>query len=291
MKIRWNSYCTQCLLKKHLTNYPDTATEEERLTYIRRLFSILTDIAPGESSPVIVNRILTLQKEMFDQFVDYTDIKKHFNQLMLEQEDWIYADISSATDPIRRALQYVMKGNYIDFGVLSDVNSEKLMELLSQAKDQTIDEQIFEELMQDLTSAKNMVLLTDNCGEIVLDKLLIRTIMSQFPDLQIHVIVRGGHALNDATMEDACQVGLPDLVKVIGNGTCLQGTYLPDISKEARDLLEQADVILSKGQGNFESLQYCGLNIYYLFLCKCDLFTKRFHTHLYNGILTNDRYV
>ena len=291
MKTRWNSYCTQCLLKKHLTNYPDTATEEERHTYIRRLFSILTDIAPGESSPVIVNRILTLQKEMFDQFVDYTDIKKHFNQLMLEQEDWIYADISSATDPIRRALQYVMKGNYIDFGVLSDVNSEKLMELLSQAKDQTIDEQIFEELMQDLTSAKNMVLLTDNCGEIVLDKLLIRTIMSQFPDLQIHVIVRGGHALNDATMEDACQVGLPDLVKVIGNGTCLQGTYLPDISKEARDLLEQADVILSKGQGNFESLQYCGLNIYYLFLCKCDLFTKRFHTHLYNGILTNDRYV
>lgn len=241
--------------------------------------------------PVVVNRILTLQKEMFDQFVDYTDIKKHFNQLMLEQEDWIYADISSATDPIRRALQYVMKGNYIDFGVLSDVNSEKLMELLSQAKDQTIDEQIFEELMQDLTSAKNMVLLTDNCGEIVLDKLLICTIMSQFPDLQIHVIVRGGHALNDATMEDACQVGLPDLVKVIGNGTCLQGTYLPDISKEARDLLEQADVILSKGQGNFESLQYCGLNIYYLFLCKCDLFTKRFHTHLYNGILTNDRYV
>ena len=291
MKTRWNSYCTQCLLKKHLTNYPDTATEEERLTYIRRLFSILTDIAPGESSPVIVNRILTLQKEMFDQFVDYTDIKKHFNQLMLEQEDWIYADISSAADPIRRAVQYVMKGNYIDFGVLSDVNSEKLMELLSQAKDQAIDDQIFEELIQDLTSAKNMVLLTDNCGEIVLDKLLVRTIMSQFPDLQIHVIVRGGHALNDATMEDACQVGLPDLVEVIGNGTCLQGTYLPDISKEARDLLEQADVILSKGQGNFESLQYCGLNIYYLFLCKCDLFTKRFHTHLYDGILTNDRYV
>lgn len=291
MKTRWNSYCTQCLLKKHLTNYPDTATEEERLTYIRRLFSILTNIAPGESSPVVVNRILTLQKEMFDQFVDYTDIKKHFNQLMLEQEDWIYADIYSAADPIRRAVQYVMKGNYIDFGVLSDVNSEKLMELLSQAKDQAIDDQIFEELMQDLTSAKNMVLLTDNCGEIVLDKLLVRTIMSQFPDLQIHVIVRGGHALNDATMEDACQVGLPDLVEVIGNGTCLQGTYLPDISKEARDLLEQADVILSKGQGNFESLQYCGLNIYYLFLCKCDLFTKRFHTHLYNGILTNDRYV
>lgn len=84
----------------------------------------------GESSPVIVNRILTLQKEMFDQFVDYTDIKKHFNQLMLEQEDWSMLIFLLPLSPIRRALQYVMKGNYIDFGVLSDVNSEKLMELL-----------------------------------------------------------------------------------------------------------------------------------------------------------------
>lgn len=78
--------------------------------------------------------------------------------------------------------------------------------------------------------------------------------------------------------------------KIESTLTFLAGCFA-DISKEARDLLEQADVILSKGQGNFESLQYCGLNIYYLFLCKCDLFTKRFHTHLYNGILTNDRYV
>lgn len=291
MQSRWNSKCTQCLLNKYLTAYPDTASEEERLAYMKRLFTILTDVAPGESSPVITHRILELQKEMFDHFIDYTEIKKHFNQLMLEQEDWIYADITSASDPLRRALQYVMKGNYIDFGVLSDVNSEKLMELLSQAKDQDINEEIFKELIQDLSSARNLVLLTDNCGEIVLDKLLIRTIMEHFPNLQIQVIVRSGHALNDATMEDACQIGLPDLVPVIGNGTCLQGTYLPGISQESRDLIEHADVILAKGQGNFESLQRCGLNIYYLFLCKCELFTQRFHTHLYDGVLTNDRYV
>ena len=291
MKPRWNSQCTQCLLKKHLTNYPDTATEEERLTYIRRLFDILTNVAFGESAPIISRRILELQKDMFDQFMDYTEIKKHFNQLMMEQEGWIDADIHSAEDPIRRALQYVMKGNYIDFGVLSNVDNEKLMELLSEAKHQDMNEQIFEELIHDLASAENMVLLTDNCGEIVLDKLLIRAIMERFPHLKIQIIVRGGQALNDATMEDACQVGLTDLVPVIGNGTCYQGTYLPDISKEARDLLEHTDVILAKGQGNLESLQGCGLNIYYLFLCKCELFTKRFHTHLYDGILTNDRYV
>lgn len=291
MNSRWNSQCTQCLINKHLTDYPDTTSEDERLTHMRRLFDLLTNIAPGESAPIISRRILELQKEMFDQFVDYTEIKKHFNQLMLEQEDWINADITNAGDPIRRAIQYVMKGNYIDFGVLSDVNSEKLMGLLSEAKHQDINEQIFEELMHDLASAENMVLLTDNCGEIVLDKLLIRTVMERFPHLKIQIIVRGGQAMNDATMEDACQVGLTDLAPVIGNGTRYQGTYLPEISNEARDFLEHADVIISKGQGNFESLQHCGLNIYYLFLCKCELFTRRFHTHLYDGILTNDRYV
>lgn len=101
MKTRWNSYCTQCLLKKHLTNYPDTATEEERLTYIRRLFSILTDIAPGESSPVIVNRILTLQKEMFDQFVDYTEyyLFQGMETIYLRKKSHLYNIVNTSRKP------------------------------------------------------------------------------------------------------------------------------------------------------------------------------------------------
>ena len=83
--------------------------------------------------------------------------------------------------------------------------------------------------------------------------------------------------------------GLTDIAEVIGNGSGVGGTWLPDISREARCLLEQADVILSKGQGNFETLHECGLNIYYLFLCKCDLFVKLFDASLFQGMFVNEK--
>ena len=90
------------------------------------------------------------------------------------------------------------------------------------------------------------------------------------------MIVRGACVANDASMEDAVQVGLPDEARVIGNGTRIAGTSLNRISREAKELIERADLIIAKGQGNYETLSGCGLNVYYLFLCKCDYFVKRF---------------
>lgn len=183
-----------------------------------------------------------------------------------------------------------MTGNYIDFGALDNVDSDKLFELLSGAPNQEIDEHIFLELYTDLENARTLTYITDNCGEVVLDKLLIRAIQSQFPDIQVDIIVRGMPALNDATMEDAIQTGLTDIARVTGNGTGITGTFLPKISKEAYRIIHNADLLISKGQGNFETLRGCGLNVYYIFLCKCKLFTKRFHKKQYEGILTNEKY-
>lgn len=290
MTARWNSECISCMMGKYLSDFPQEASEQDRLAYMNRVMSILSSARPEEGAPVITDYILELQKEMFGKETDYTEIKQTFNQLMLEQEDRIRSDIRRAPDPIRRAIQYVMTGNYIDFGTLSDVNSEKLLELLSGADRQEIDEEILRRLNTDLQSAKRLVYLTDNCGEIVLDKLLIQAIQSQFPHLDVTIIVRGRQALNDATMEDAVQVGLPAIASVTGNGSGITGTYLPKISVEAARIIYGADVLISKGQGNFETLRGCGLNIYYIFLCKCRLFTRRFQKNLFEGILTNESY-
>lgn len=262
----------------------------ERMEYMRRIFTILSSAKPEEGAPVVTDYILSLQKEMFGYSFDFTEIKRSFNNLMLAQEAKISADIQSSDNPIKRAVQYVMTGNYIDFGALDNVDSDKLFELLSQAPNQEIDEKVFQELYTDLEHAKTLVYLTDNCGEVVLDKLLIRAIQSQFPDIQVDIIVRGMPALNDATMEDAVQTGLTDIAQVTGNGTGITGTFLPKISEEASQLIHRADLLISKGQGNFETLRGCGLNIYYIFLCKCKLFTKRFNKKQYEGILTNEKY-
>lgn len=290
MTARWNSECIKCMAHKFLGDYPESASETERMEYMRRIFSILSSAKPEEGAPVVTDYILSLQKEMFGYSFDFTEIKRSFNRLMLEQEAGISADIESSSNPIKRAVQYVMTGNYIDFGALDNVDSDKLFELLSGARNQEIDEKVFQELYMDLEHAKTLTYLTDNCGEVVLDKLLIRAIQTQFPNIQVNIIVRGMPVLNDATMDDAVQTGLTDIARVTGNGTGIAGTFLPRISEEASRLIHNADLLISKGQGNFETLRGCGLNIYYIFLCKCRLFTKRFNKKQYEGILTNEKY-
>lgn len=292
MNVRWNSECVACLIQKYLTDYPENTPEEKRLEYMNRIFSIMAAAKPEEGAPVITEHVVKLQEELFGYSADYTEIKHRFNQLMLEQESGIAAKITASDDPIRKAVQYVMTGNYIDFGALDHVDGDKLFELLSAADTQAIDESIYQELYHDLEAVSSLAYLTDNCGEIVLDKLLIQTIQSRFPGIHVDVIVRGRPAVNDATIEDAKQVGLTDLsnVNVVGNGTGIPGTFIPKLSEKARKIVEHADLLISKGQGNFETLRGCGLNIYYIFLCKCQLFTRRFHKKQYEGILTNDRY-
>ena len=123
-----------------------------------------------------------------------------------------------------------------------------------------------------------------------MDKLLAETIRRLYPSLEITVLVRGGPVLNDATMEDAIQVGFDRLegITVMGNGDRLAGTALDRISPEARHAITEADLIIAKGQGNYETMQGCGLHIYYAFLCKCQFFADRFGVPIYTGMLVKE---
>ena len=129
----------------------------------------------------------------------------------------------------------------------------------------------------------------DNCGEIVADKLLIKVIQEQYPEIHITVVVRGMEVLNDAVIEDAKDVGLTKIVEVIGNGNGIAGTQINKLSKEVRTVLDKADIIISKGQGNFETIHGCGRNIYYLFLCKCEWFSERFGMERLKGVFINEK--
>ena len=102
------------------------------------------------------------------------------------------------------------------------------------------------------------------------------------------VAVRGGIALNDATREDAYQVGLDQVARVTDTGVDIPGTQLSACSEAFQDLFRRADVILAKGQGNFETLWGCGANVYYLFLCKCELSTRLFRVKPLTGMFVNE---
>lgn len=286
--IRFNSQCVECILGKFLKKCPKDADELTKLAYMRALLKIIADADNSVSAPVIVAEATALKNKMFGFLDDFAEIKKHFNALMLTKEAAMREIIEGSSDPFKTAVKFALLGNYIDFGAMYSVSEDKLSELLLGVETVELDPIEYANFVSDLEKGKSLVYLTDNCGEIVTDKLFIEKIKQRFPKISISVIVRGQPALNDATMDDACQVGLCDVANVLGNGTNIAGTCIERLSAKARELVDNADIIISKGQGNFETLYDCNRNVYYLFLCKCDLFSQRFSVPKLTGMFLND---
>ena len=288
--MKLNPYCMCCAVNKQeekIRKFPDM---DKKTEYMKKVMSILSSAEEQDCSPSLSVEIKKLYSEFWNcPAEDYTEIKKEFNQLMLNVEASVEEKIRTSADPLETALLYARIGNYIDFAALENVSQETMLKLLENENQEPLSQTEYANFQTDLSTAKTLVYLTDNCGEIVLDKLAVTILKEKYPQLNITVIVRGYPVVNDATMEDAEEIGLTDIVKVTGNGSNVGGTWFPGLSNEARTLLEQADVILAKGQGNFETMNDCGLNVYYLFLCKCDLFQRRFHAKALQGMFLNER--
>lgn len=280
--------CISCILSKEEQSIRQFTDEEKKSEYMHRVLEILYQYGQVESSPGLTERLARLYKDFWGSVKDYTAQKQKYNQLLLRMEDKIESQIQKASDPMKECIKYVCAANYIDFSAVADVNEATLEELLHKAAGKDIPEDEYQKFREDLQKAASLVYLTDNCGEIVLDKLFIKYIKDSFPEIQITVIVRGADVINDATMEDAKEAGLAGLVKCMGNGNAAPGTIISRLSEEARKVIYDADIIISKGQGNFESLYGEHLNPYYLFLCKCELFVQRFQLAKYDSVFVRE---
>jgi len=286
---RLRAECIACMIKKYIYAYPDNASEDEKLEYVRRFLAIMQGADESLSAPVLLDEVDKLLWEMFKINRDFTEAKKYFNNVMLAQAPSIRKDIEASDEPLLSAIKYSMTGNYIDFGTVKKVDESELQRLLTESYKHPVSPEVYAALKNDLTEAKEIVFLTDNCGEVVIDKLLMEQIKKLNPDAKLTAIVRGGDVLNDATMTDAKQIDLMSVADVTDNGNNIAGTYMDKLSDGARSLIESADVIMAKGQANFETLRKCGLNIYYIFMCKCNLFARQFGVEKYTGILVNDK--
>lgn len=279
--------CIVCMVKRQAENLKGL-DEDKKTAYLKAVLQEIAEAAEDDSAPVVTERLNALHEAWFGSPFSFRELKRKYNRMMLEREGEIEAEIAAAEDPLRLALQYARVGNYIDFGAMGSIDEGKLTELLSQAKNDPVDEGELAALRKDLAAGKRLVYCLDNCGELVLDKLLLKEIGRRYPQLELAALVRGKEVLNDATREDAEAVGLSAVAAVLDSGTGIPGTALSRLSPKAEAALRGADVILSKGQGNFETLHGCGLNIYYLFLCKCSHFTRRFGLDKFQGVFLNE---
>lgn len=283
-----NSMCIPCMLTKQYQLIEHFTDEDKKSEYIHQVLKLLYDYAQTKSSPWLGDQLHKLFYEFWGESTDYTEIKHKFNQLVLSKEEEVERRIANSSDALKECIKYVCAGNYIDFGVTSNVSEEMFEELWQKAGDEEVPEEEYAHFCEDLANAKTLVYLTDNCGEVVFDKIFLRHIKEAYPHLEITTIVRGEDVVNDATMEDAEEVGLTDIVTCIGNGNAAAGTLLELMDEHSKKILLDADVVISKGMGNFESLYGENVNPYYLFLCKCNLFTKRFGLDLYSSVFMRE---
>lgn len=290
--MKLSAMCIRCLMDRQEERVRECGDEEKKAVYLKEAAGIIASSGEGDSAPYLVFQMNQAYERLFGKLMDYKKEKKEFNSLMLDLESELEEKIRSGKNReeiLKNAINYARSGNYIDFGALNHVDKNELMGLLEKAGEEDVDGHTFAMLSEDLDKAEELVYLLDNCGEIVADKLLVKVLKEQYPNMNITVMVRGMEVLNDAVMEDAEEVGLTKLVKVIGNGNGVAGTQADLLSQEAREAIEKADIIISKGQGNFETIYGGGWNIYYLFLCKCAWFSERFGMERLKGVFMNEK--
>lgn len=269
--------CEKCLYskQKNLTDNP---------AYLAGVRELLKNRREDDSAPVMVYHFNMLYQELVGELKDYIPIKKKYNDLALSMEKKVRQQIESSSDPTAAALAFSRVGNYIDFGTLNDVSEEGFLALLGAPSLSKEDEPAYKSFLSRCEKSESLLLLADNCGEIVFDKLLLEQIRKRYPQLALSVMVRGGEALNDVTAEDAAYVGIDRVARIISNGKPITGTSYDLLCEEARLAVDQAGVILAKGQGNFETFSISGKHAYYCFLCKCDYFMKRFNVPRMTGL-------
>lgn len=290
MKLR--SDCIVCILDRYAQRVDRETDEDKKAEYLREIMKTLLEAPDDISSPQSGVYLGKVYEKYFGKApeTDYSEINRSFDLLMMKEMDKIEAAVRASDEPILAAIRYSLASNYIDYSAV-DVKLDELMEIMDNAAKADMDETEYGNLLKDLEHAKKVLFLHDNCGEIVIDKLLIRLIRERFPQVEVKSCVKGKQAINDATREDADLIGMSEVAEVIDTGLGIQGTPMTWVSPSLQQEFLKADVILSKGQANFETCFGCGLNIYYMFLCKCRAFVRLFNVERFSYAFLNDRHL
>lgn len=281
--------CIACVINK-ANQLADKYFKDKHRKY-NFMNAVLREVADTKyerTAPFLVAKVMRILKNEtgIDDF--YFEEKRLFNSKLLVMEKQIEEILNCSVDPFMTALKIAQAGNIVDFGALDEISFDLVKEIIDKTLENDLDEELYSKLKEELNNSKTLVYLGDNAGEIVFDKIFIKEIKKEYPHIEIFFAVRGKPILNDVNEEDAYYVGIDKYSNIISNGTDLPGTDILEVSGEFREIFEKADMIISKGQGNFESLSECGMNIYYLFLCKCNLFMEKFKVEKLSNIFVHE---
>lgn len=199
----------------------------------------------------------------------FKEIKSEYNQIALRLYPSLKTTIEKSPDPLWISTRLAIAGNVIDFGIFTSVDIEGA---IRKALNNQLAVDDYSSFKNAISIADKILYLTDNAGEIVFDRLLIETLIHL--GKEVKAVVKGSPVINDSTMEDAEESGLTEVCDVIDNGSEAVGTILEWTSSVFQKIFNDAQLVISKGQGNFETLIGAEKKIFFLFLSKCDVVSK-----------------
>lgn len=245
------------------------ADEDVRKELINRLDEAVKDIDMSQSPPVTGQFIHRAIRDVTGDPDPYREIKKRFNRLALGLLPELKKRVENSRNPLEAATRLAIAGNMIDSGAKSGLREDEIPFVIAASLKGKLTGNI-EAFADAVEEAEEILYLADNAGEIVFDRLLIE----RLPMEKVTLAVRGAPVLNDAIMQDAEFAGLTDIVEVIDNGSDAPGTILEDCGENFRKAFESADLVIAKGQGNYETLSDVDKNIFYLLKVKCPVIAR-----------------
>lgn len=269
-------YCIKCIIAQTLEVLDHIQkSQAEREQIFRNILNLLAKESYDRTSP-------ELAEIVYDEITKQAGVEDPYKEEKKKQNEFALRIIKNFEQNLPGlslvdVLKLSVLGNSIDYGTETKFDVEKDLKYFMKS---SFPEETTKDFLKDLLAAKNMLIIGDNAGEIVFDRLLIQYLKLKKPELEITYTVRSGPIINDATLEDAKQAGLEKWATVITTGQKIAGLVLERASKEVKEHLKEADLVLSKGQGNFETLEEKGLGIYFLFRVKCPVVGKNLNKEI-----------
>ena len=272
--------CIPCFFRQALEAARITGKDEKtQKKILDEVAKALPNFPLSASPPEMARKIHGLVKKITGINDPYAEIKKQSNKLALSVYPDLKKKLERSPDRLLIAVELAIAGNVIDYGVKNslDVDEEvvKILDAENKAiKNEKEENFNYSQFKKDLLDAKEILYLADNAGEVVFDRILIEEIKSLDPNKKIIYAVKEKPAINDALIEDAIFCEINKSAEIISSGSDAPGTIPSLCSEDFLRIFKKADLIISKGQGNFETLSHVKRPVYYLFMAKCPVVAK-----------------
>ncbi len=271
--MRIHDKCLPCVINQAF-KVADITGVDQKEELLREVFSYLSKMDFQSTTPEIIGEVFEMIKRYTNNSDPYKETRNYYNQLFLKLLPEFEQKIQRAENSFQAAVRYAIVGNIIDFNPIHNILLEDIFDCFEKMDQLEMAIDHSEALMKDILAAKTLLYLGDNCGEICMDKILIKKIKELNADIEISFGVRGKPVVNDSIAEDAYAVGIDTYAEIIDNGDCSLGTVLSRTSNDFKEIYKRADVVIAKGQANYECLSEENKNIYFLLMTKCDVIAK-----------------